>query len=239
MAQTINSAEFKKHFSALSNDVIDANIHWKMYRDLIESLQNNPLVQAQSNTFWQLTVKAHATTAIIYLCRVFEKRQNTLNLLEWLKTIQKNLNLFETSEFKNRLASNAFVDSLANDVRSPDELTLAEDIENCKPEEPLVKKLMLYRNNYIAHTNTDIAIGNRLVQAEQLPSDENVAALLERAITIFNRYNYLFQAEIYFTSIIGKDDYEFIFSSVKTVLDQREKLYEEQLRKSEQAGWNS
>jgi AbiU2 len=233
MARNTSSTELGKRISALSRDVVDANIHWLMYRDLVESLQNTPLVQAQSNTFWQLTVKAHAETAIIHLCRVFEKRQDTLNLLEWLKTIQDNLSLFETSEFKKRLAGNAFVDSLANYDRSPDELTLKDDIKNCAPDDLLVKKLMFYRNYFFAHKNTDIAIGNKPVRQDLLPSDEDVTALLERARTIFNRYSQLFAAETFSVSIVGRDDFKFIFSCVKAVLEQQEKLIAEQLKKIE------
>jgi AbiU2 len=227
MAHNISSTELGEHISALSNDVVNANIHWRMRCDLIDSLQKHPLVGAQSNTFWHYTLKAHETAAIIHLCRVFEKRQDTLNLLEWLKTIQKNINLFETTEFKKRLADNAFVDSLANDVRCPDRSTLDADIKNCAPNDPLIKKLMFYRNNFFAHKNTDIAIGNQPIQEDQLPSNDDISALLERAIIIFNRYSNLFQAVTYSTSVIGKDDYKFIFSCVSSAVEESRRKTQE------------
>jgi AbiU2 len=227
MAHNISSTELGEHISALSNDVVNANIHWRMRCDLIDSLQKHPLVGAQSNTFWHYTLKAHETAAIINLCRVFEKRQDTLNLLEWLKTIQSNLNLFETSKFKKRLAGNAFVDSLASDARCPDKSILETDIKNCVKDDPLVEKLMFYRDNFFAHKNTDIAIGNKLVQPEQLPSNEDISALLERAITIFNRYSKLFQAVTYSTSVIGKDDYKFIFSCVSSAVEESRRKTQE------------
>lgn len=231
MANKISSTELSKRISALSNDVVNANIHWKMRCDLINSLQKYPLVGPQSNTFWHYTLKAHATSTIINLCRIYEKRQGTLNLLEWLKTIQDNLNLFETSAFKKRLAGNEFVDSLALEARCPDKSTLEADIANCSPSDSLVKKLMDYRGDFFAHKNTDIAIGNKLIQAEQLPSDEDISALLERAITIFNRYSYLFQAETYSTNVIGRDDYKYIFSCVNSAVEKSRRETQELLDK--------
>ena len=227
MAHSISSAELGERITALSNDVVTANIHWKMYNDLVEALQKHPLVQAQSNTFWHYTLQAHAAVAIINLCRVFEKRQDTLNLLEWLRTIQSNLNLFETSQFKKRLAGNAFVDSLASNASCPDRSTLETDIKNCVNDDPLVKKLMFYRDKFLAHKNTDIAIGNTPVQEEQLPSDEDIKKLLERAATIFNRYSNLFQAVTYSTSVIGKDDYKFIFSCVTSAVEESRRKTQE------------
>lgn len=233
MAHNISSVELGKRISALSNDVVTANIYWRMYNDLVEALQKHPLVQAQSNTFWHYTLQAHAAAAIINLCRVFEKRQDTPNLLGWLKTIQSNLNLFETSEFKKRFASNAFVDSLASDARCPDKSTLETDIKNCVKDDPLVKKLMFYRDNFFAHKNTDIAIGNKPVQEEQLPSDEDIKTLLERAVTIFNRYSQLFSAEIYSVNVIGRDDFKFIFSCVTSAVEESRRKTQEFLANNE------
>ena len=45
------------------------------------------------------------------------------------------------------------------------------------------------RRDFFAIKNTDISIGIKPVQAEQLPSDEDISALIERAIKIFNRYS--------------------------------------------------
>lgn len=227
MAHNISSTELKKSIFLLSRDIVDANIHWRMYCDLTESIQNNSIVRAQSGTFWHFTLDAHKTSATINLCRVFEKRQDTLNLLEWLKTIQSNLNLFETSEFKKRLADNAFVDSLAEDARCPDKPMLEADIKNCMKDDPLVKKLMFYRDNFFAHKNTDIAIGNKPVQEEQLPSDKDIAALLERATIIFNRYSQLFSSDVYTVSVVGRDDFKFIFSCVTSAVEESRRKTQE------------
>lgn len=233
MAHNISSVELGKRISALSNDVVNANIHWRMRCDLIDSLQKHPLVGAQSNTFWHYTLKAHATSTIINLCRIFEKRQDTLNLLEYLKTIQNNPNLFETPAFKKRLADNEFVNSLALETRCPDKSILDSDIKSCSANDSLVKKLLDYRGDFFAHKNADIAIGNKLVQPEQLPSNEDISALLERAITIFNRYSNLFQAVTYSTSVIGKDDYKFIFSCVTSAVEESRRKAQEFLANNE------
>jgi hypothetical protein len=49
-------------------------------------------------------------------------------------------------------------------------------------------------------------------------NDEVVELLLDRAKTIFNRYSYMFSAATYSTSIVGKNDFQFIFSSVESAV---------------------
>jgi hypothetical protein len=112
----------------LSDDVVYTHVHWKLAG---ESLQNNPIVMAQSQTFWWLTIHAHQSTAVQRLCRAFDQEAQALSLHSWLKTICANLHLFDKAEFRRRLASNPFVESLAADSRHPDPVVLSTDIREC------------------------------------------------------------------------------------------------------------
>lgn len=219
MIRISNSSEFGNLITALSSDVVDAHVHWRLHCDLHEAIQAEPIVWSQSRTFWHLTLTAHAETAVEHLCRAFDQEQSSLHFLSWLKTIQANLHLFEIPEFKCRLAGNAFVDSLAEDIRSPDLVTLEADIGNCAVTDHLVKKLIAHRNNAVAHRSAKRALSNKAPPLDLALTVENIEVLLDRARTVLNRYCQLFSAETYSMSMIGRDDFKFIFSSVALAVE--------------------
>lgn len=219
MIHIASSVEFGKLIAALSSDVVDAHIHWRLHCDLHEAIQAHPIVWSQSRTFWHLTLTAHAETALEHLCRAFDQEQSSLHLLSWLRTIRANLHLFDTAEFKRRLAGNAFVDSLAEEPRSPDLTALEADINDCSATDPLVKKLMVHRGNAVAHRGAKRAISDKPLSLKLALTVEDIDALLSRARTVLNRYCQLFAAETYSASMIGRDDYKFIFSSVAAAVE--------------------
>ena len=227
MIRVRDSVEFGRLIKGLADDVVHANIHWKLHCDLHAALQAQPVVGNQSNTFWYLTLNAHALTAAQYLCRAFDQQKGALSLQSWLKTIRANLHLFDTAEFKMRLAANPFVASLAEHPRRPDPAVLNADIRQCSSGEPLVGKLMAYRNNVAAHRNANGTVAGTAA-AFTVPVVA-LEALLERSRTVLNRYSSLFAAETHSTSIIGRDDYRFIFSSVADAVERSHQAMDAEL----------
>lgn len=210
-----DSAEFERLLQALSNDVVDAHIHYQLYKELIEAISKHPLVVRQSNTFWTFTLQAHLNSSIYALFRAYDQNASSLHLRSWLNTIKDNLHLFDETGFRERLKDNPYVASLAQDSKKPDEAILTEDIAACSNSDPAVKKLTIYRGSRIAHRNA-----KNLVTAQEISDNhalmfEDVNTLLERAITILNRYSYLFSASTYSTQVVGHDDYEYIFKCVE------------------------
>jgi AbiU2 len=220
MINIANSAELGKLITALSNDIVNAHIHWTLYCDLHEAIQAQPVVWSQSNTFWYLTLEAHVTTAILHLCRAFDQEQKSLHLLSWLKTIKANLQCFDIDDFKKRLSGNAFVDSLAETYRKPDPITLDNDITLCDVSDPLVKKLVTHRNNSVAHRSATLAVNSKPLRPDLLLSDDELNALLARALHILNQYSHFFSATTYSVNMIGRHDYRFIFSSVAAAVEE-------------------
>ena len=219
MIRIASSVEFGKLITALSSDVVDANIHWRLYCDLHEAIKAQPIVWAQSRTFWQMTLNAHAETAIEHLCRVFDQEESAFHMLSWLKTIKKYIHLFDTVEFKRRLADNPFVDSLAEDSRSPDLVVLETDINDCTKTNLLVKRLMVHRANAVAHRSAKQITSDKPLPLELTLSIKDLEALLSRARTVLNRYSQLFAAETYSVSMIGCDDYKYIFTSIASAVE--------------------
>lgn len=224
MIKIKNSSEFERLLKALSDDVVDAHIHYQLYQDLIEAIEKHPLVVLQSNTFWTFTLQAHLNSSLYALSRVYDQEANSLHLRSWLSTIKANLYLFDEAGFRERLKDNPYVASLVEDSRKPDATLLEEDIAHCSKTDQKVKRLTIYRGSRIAHRSATSLTAARDVSDNQALTFEDIGSLLERAITILNRYSYLFSASVYSTRVVGHEDYENIFKCVeeRVRLDEQE-----------------
>lgn len=214
MIAVADSREFTKLISGLSDDVVNAHIHWRLHCDLVDAIKKQPQVSHQSPTFWHLTIEAHAVAAVENLCRAFDQEQSSLHLLSWLKTIQKNLYLFSASAFKDRLAGNTFVDSLAEHFEPLDATLLEADILECTATDPLVRKLVVHRGAAVAHRSAKRAVRGNTLPESRVISAKDIDSLLARARALLNRYSRLFSAEAHSINMIGHDDYEYIFRTV-------------------------
>lgn len=229
MIKIKNSAEFERLLKALSNDVVDAHIHYQFYKELIEAIRKHPLVVQQSNTFWTFTLQGHLNSSVYALFRAYDQNTSSLHLLSWLSTIQANLHLFEEAGFRERLKDNPYVASLAQESRKPDETTLAEDIASCSHSDPTVKKLTIYRGSRIAHRNAKNLVTAQDVSEIYALTFEDINTLLERAKMILNRYSYLFSASSFSTQVVGHDDYEYIFKCVEEKVELARKQWMTQI----------
>ena len=215
--------DFERLLKALSDDVIDAHIHFRMHADLVESTNKDPIVFQQSSFFWGLTIQAHLNSCLYALFRAYDQEKTSLHLRSWLITIQANMQLFEDAAFRERLKDNPYVASLAEGAQKPDFAVLAKDIASCSANDPIVKKMTIYRSSRIAHSSAKKLIVKLGHDENNALTFDDLKELLGRAKSILNRYSYLFAASVYSTEVVGNDDYKYIFKSVveKVELDQR------------------
>lgn len=223
MKKIISDEEFSCLLNGLSNDIIDSHIHYKIYKDLIKANDMNYLVMAQSNTFWSITLKAHLATSINLLCKVYDTHKNALHLTRFLQTIQDNLYLFNEANFRKRKQDNAFIDELVKEHRVPDIQVLKADIHSCTKNDPLVKTLTILRGAVHAHRNAENTAKAIDISNNHPQSFEDYEKLLERSLTILNRYSHLYEASTYSTKAIGHQDYKSIFECIGTKLKNDEK----------------
>jgi hypothetical protein len=208
---------------ALSTDLI-RSIH---FRELLLSIRaqttNFPDVFTQSNTFWWHTLHALSESALQCLCRVYDKQHLALSLPNLLQLISDNLGYFSIEDFKSRLSGNPFVDSLAEHPRIPDPAQLEIDLSLVSPKDPLVNKLIIWRNNLYGHRSSSSTLEsfNNLVPYELTWVE--VEELSERALSIYNRYQSLFKANTWSTMFIGKDDFISLLRFAQSGLNQYRK----------------
>lgn len=215
-----DESEFKRLLEGLASDVVDAHIHYKLYKDLHDAIEEFPNVVAQSNTFWTNTLKSHWNTSLNMLTRAYDQEPNALHLESFLKTIKSNTDLFSDDNFRERKKDNPYLESLANESRTPDLATVDADILLCSKNDPLVKTLIIYRGNAIAHRSAKNTAQGKIISDKYPMSWADFEVLLKRAIVILNKYSQLFEASSYSTGQIGADDFRYIFECVNEAIKQ-------------------
>jgi len=215
MINITDSTEFSRLLTALSEDVVDAHIHFQFFEDLIGAHEKHPLVFPESNTFWTYTLQAHLNSSVYALLRVYDQNKRALHLRSWLITIKENLEIFDVEAFRDRLKDNPYVASLSSEAKKPDAVELAKDIAECTAVDPTVNKLIIHRSNLIAHRNVKIVLSTQDSNNDNGVTFDDLKVLLERAKTILNRYSYIFNASVYSTNVISRDDFNCIFIDVE------------------------
>jgi hypothetical protein len=226
-----NSNDLNKLLDKLSFEIVDANIYHQLYRNLIDSIESNAKAFSQSNTFWSLTLNSLSDARMIRLCRVFDQQKNALNLYNFLLTIKANTHFFKEEHFRDRLKDNVFVDSLSEINRIPDDKQLDNDIFYSSKDNLLVKKLMIWRNNIIAHQGASITLGDNKILLDNPLSPDEIENILDEGITIINRYSNLYRASSFARKIIGHYDYKSLLKFINLGLEKHESEINKQIKK--------
>ena len=229
----LDSAEFQSLLDALASELVEANIHFKLYADLTGAISEYQEEYNQSTAFWSLTLQAHLDAAVFRLCKIYDQHTNTLNLRNLLDTIKANISVFDTEDFRQRLKGNPFVESLSDESRKPDEKQLEIDLVYVSEENPLVKNLIVLRNNFFAHRSAKNAITKRNLAEDYPLTIKNVEELLVDGMRLINRYSSLFRASTYSTNMVGRDDFQFVLKSIREHLALIEQRIEEERKRWE------
>lgn len=225
-----DAAEFEKLLEAIASDALQAQDYRRLDKELVDARLEYSREFSQTGTFWWMTQRAHAEAVLYRLTRIYDKRQDSLSLQTWLDLVQENAHLFDERNFRQRLKSNPFVASLAEDARKPDLEQLARDRASVDKNEPVVKRLLSYRNTSLAHLDPDTLLGSGTSSDPPLTWPD-IDILIERAISIVNRYSYLFRASVYAGKIVGHDDYKFLLRMVREWLAAHEASIQAELEK--------
>src|ERR1700749_3511984 len=98
-----SSEEFEKLLVSLANELVNANIFYKLHSDLISSISEYEKEFNEASTFWTLTFQSHLDAALFRLCRVYDTDRRANSLGNLLDTIKANLYIFEEVNFRERL----------------------------------------------------------------------------------------------------------------------------------------
>lgn len=207
--------QFKLLLESLASELVDANIHWRLLKDLQEQIVPFSDEFNQTATFWTLTLQAQLDATIFRLVRIYDGNTQSLSLRNFLDTIIENLQIFEVDRYRERLKDNPFVESLAENAEQPDPSQLASDLAFVSSENSMVRRLTVWRNNLFAHRSAQNAVRNYNIAGDYPLTDDDIDNLLTEGMAILNRYSLMFVANTYSTQIVGHNDFTFLLECVR------------------------
>lgn len=199
-APPLGSPEFERLLNRLAEDIVDVAVFQRLRANLDSSYEEYSREFNESQTFWSLCFQAFEDVVLSRLGRIYVSQKDALSLLAWLEAIKGNPHLFTTA---------------------PDAEQLGNDIESVGNKDPLVKKLICLRGNFVAHVNWDHTAGGGVKIKRDLfalTSDE-LEALITRAADVLNRYSTLFNQSLWSMDIAGRDDYKGVLEAVRSELE--------------------
>ena len=101
----------------------------------------------------------------------------------------------------------------------PDLKQIDLDIEFASNSNPIVEKLVIWRNNIVAHKGSKNVLKKNQILKEHPFSIDEIEELLDEGFKILNRYLYLYKASSWSRQIIGHDDYKSIFKFMNLGLE--------------------
>ncbi len=216
--QVSNEEEFRRLLRALSLELVDANISFKMHTKLIAAGEADQMATMnEAWTFWSLTIQAHIDSAIFRLCRIFDQDDTNLGLRGLLDTIRANQHLFSKKFFVARMQS------LPDPESSYEALDLARletDMRYAtRNTNDVVDRLIKIRHNYYSHRNASDVVADRNVSETYPHMRDEVGDLLDGGLAIVNRYSALFDMNVWSSKIVGSDDYHYVLRAAKERLD--------------------
>jgi hypothetical protein len=128
---------------------------------------------SQTPAFWELTRRAHQDAVALRLGRLYDPHKSATSLGNLLQTIKENASR----------AGAVFPAAIS-------ELGVGEldaDIADVSDQDPIVAKLLLIRNEYLAHRGTRHVTKGTFASLPTLDKDE-VSGLITGAIDILRKY---------------------------------------------------
>lgn len=231
-----SAADLQALLSTMANELVDANVYLKLHQDLGTSAKDHGREFNQARAFWGLTMQANMDAAVFRACKIYDQHRGALGLKSLLETIKANVHVFSEPNFRQRLAGNPFVDSLAAENRVPDRVELDKDIVYVSEgSNPMVRNLVGLRNKLYAHRASREVLNATDLSATYPLTSADVHDLLHCGMEIVNRYSQLFSAQAYSAQMIGHDDYKTVLGALRADLERRDAEIGRQREAYEQA----
>ena len=205
--------DFAKLLKRLSDDIVFAPAFLRIDNQIVDCFEKYSDEVNQAEFFWAMVDNAVRDAGLSRLARIYDQEKTALSLRTLLVKIEANKHLFDDKAVKERVSPSnpSFAQSIVPGSHLPDTKTLRHDLALVSSSDPLVNKIVLWRNNFGAHISSKQAIKKNLPD-EKLPTQDEAFILCDRAFDVFNRYSSLFHAVHHLQVIIGeKGNVESVF----------------------------
>lgn len=168
----------------LANELTRANTHFHFAK----KLHDNRHQLGWAKDFWDYTITAHCSIALLNLCRVYDYHKKGLNLINCLQTIDRQ----------------------ALDQKNRDQWDIYATECGTKSQNPFVKSLREWRHKIIAHYNIEAALDREKFNKDHpLEPEEIIQNLVENGFKILEWCSTVRGRIVIYEKLIpGKEDCE-------------------------------
>jgi hypothetical protein len=165
--------EFECLVEHLTDEAFRVRDHRELWAALDKSFDQYSLELNQTPTFWELTSQAYKDAVILRLGRLFDPHPAASSLGNLLQTFKENVSAPSTA--------------LPSVVASLSVAELNQEISSVAGSDPIVKKLLTLRHEYLAHRGAKHVASGTFASLPTLGADE-IVTLLNRALDILQKY---------------------------------------------------
>ena len=165
--------EFDWLIEHMTHEAYRARDNWDFWAAMEKAFDEYSIELNQTPAFWELTRRAHQDAVALRLGRLYDPHATATSLGNLLSTMKENA----------LRASTVFPASLAD----LDTTELDREITDVSDADPIVKKLLLIRNEYLAHRGTQHVTRGTFASLPSLDRDE-ISTLITRALDLLRKY---------------------------------------------------
>lgn len=226
-------AELKCLLRRLVDDIIEAGAYVRLHKHFDIAFKEYETEVNQTAAFWVFTEKAIREASLLRLARIFDQDHRAVSLLSVLQTIGHHTEFFDDASVLKRV-SDSYREVFQSGSHRIDEHQLDEDLKLVSADDALVKKLIRWRSNLGAHIAVKPVLRPSARSKDPLTRDD-VFALVDRALAIFNRYLSAFEGSTYSSKVIGEESHEFLFKMLRLGLQKYEEDIEREFSRYEKS----
>jgi hypothetical protein len=143
-----------------------ANTHFYFFKQVQDARGKYGDEMSHGLDFWPCTAAAHLVSAVLHLCRFFDKTKGTLRLYDFLK-----------HHVKGR-------------IKASEQRQFEDDCKFCDPngEQEMVAKLRRWRNDFLIHLDSEFALSDQQARPEIGFDRGEIQSVIDEAFAILERW---------------------------------------------------
>lgn len=211
-----NELFFLDLLKRLTNEIININSNFKLYRHLIKRLEDRLDAMEYAPSFFNSVMEALFTDVIMGLSKLFESKERSYgNIYTFLQFIEDNRSTFS---LPRRLEREQNIGGLEDYIRESFlveiEDKLAGNFKSLEEQTKRIKILMHWRDKYYAHNDKTYFLKPDLITTEMPLLYEDIEVLIDTATQILNDYSIRFDGKFKINYISNYDDIDNILDII-------------------------
>ncbi|MFC1939001.1 hypothetical protein ACFLWM_02480 [Chloroflexota bacterium] len=221
---------FQRDYNELILQTLHARAHLELWEQLNDYKDNYLRELNQAPHFFQFTMLAHYSDALLTLSRILDEHKDSLSVWKFLNFAEQNRDIFSNEAFAQRMRQKPYHKSLIISHTPITHKEIAEDRQRLKNLEVTTSRIMYIRDKVLAHIDRTfysrrggITKKKYLFQRKEL---NKIYEVIDTLLTILNRYSTSYSAGRFLEKYLGEDDVNIVMNAIRFRIQERKKQLE-------------